>query len=101
MQLYYVCFFRTIPVLLQGPTSAGKTSIIQFLARWLGHRCVRINNHEHTDLQEYVGMYTANTRGQLIFQEGVCHCFVVMCLVHTLLYRRSCRCYEKRLLDNS
>ena len=57
-------------MLLQGPTSAGKTSLIQYLARVTGHRCLRINNHEHTDLQEYVGMYTASSSGQLIFQEG-------------------------------
>ncbi|XP_064402600.1 midasin-like isoform X2 [Halichondria panicea] len=62
---------RSLPVLLQGPTSAGKTSMVQYLARTLGHKCVRINNHEHTDLQEYVGMYTANSQGQLVFQEGV------------------------------
>jgi len=57
-------------VLLQGPTSAGKTSLVQWLAKATGHKCLRINNHEHTDLQEYVGMYTANSQGQLVFQEG-------------------------------
>ena len=57
-------------MLLQGPTSAGKTSLIQYLARLTGHKCLRINNHEHTDLQEYVGMYSANAQGQLEFQEG-------------------------------
>ena len=62
---------RSLPVLLQGPTSTGKTSMVQYLARTLGHKCVRINNHEHTDLQEYVGMYTANSQGQLVFQEGM------------------------------
>lgn len=57
-------------MLLQGPTSAGKTSLIQYLAKKVGQKCVRINNHEHTDLQEYVGMYTADSNGQLVFQEG-------------------------------
>ena len=57
-------------MLLQGPTSAGKTSLIQYLASQVGKKCVRINNHEHTDLQEYVGMYTADANGQLVFQEG-------------------------------
>ena len=57
-------------MLLQGPTSAGKTSLVQWLAKATGHECLRINNHEHTDLQEYVGMYTANSQGQLVFQEG-------------------------------
>ncbi len=76
---YYNFFFRKLPILLQGPTSAGKTSMVQFLAKLLGRKCVRINNHEHTDLQEYVGMYTANSQGQLIFQEGVFVCLFIIC----------------------
>lgn len=36
---------------LQGPTSAGKTSLVAYLAAQTGHPFVRINNHEHTDLQ--------------------------------------------------
>lgn len=59
------------PILIQGPTSAGKTSMIEYLAQRTGHRFVRINNHEHTDLQEYLGTYVSNSNGQLVFQEGV------------------------------
>lgn len=70
MYLIYCAYYRNHPVLLQGPTSAGKTSLIQWLAKATGHECLRINNHEHTDLQEYIGMYTANNQGQLVFQEG-------------------------------
>ena len=44
-------------VLLQGPTSTGKTALVEYLAALTGHRCVRINNHEHTDVQEYLGAY--------------------------------------------
>ncbi|KAL1916197.1 uncharacterized protein VTP21DRAFT_5814 [Calcarisporiella thermophila] len=62
---------RRFPVLIQGPTSSGKTSMIEYLARRTGHRFVRINNHEHTDLQEYLGTYVSNSEGQLVFQEGV------------------------------
>ncbi|KAJ2476468.1 AAA ATPase midasin, partial [Coemansia sp. RSA 2320] len=58
------------PVLIQGPTSAGKTSMVQHLARRTGHRFVRINNHEHTDLQEYLGSY-ASVDGRLVFEEGL------------------------------
>ena len=58
------------PILLQGPTSSGKTSIVTYLAARLGHHCVRINNHEHTDLQEYLGSYVTDTSGKLVFQEG-------------------------------
>ncbi|KNC81071.1 hypothetical protein SARC_06594 [Sphaeroforma arctica JP610] len=59
------------PVLLQGPTSCGKTSMVEYMAQRSGHRFVRINNHEHTDLQEYLGAYTADDKGRLVFQEGV------------------------------
>ncbi|KAJ2722068.1 AAA ATPase midasin [Coemansia sp. Benny D115] len=58
------------PVLIQGPTSAGKTSMVQHLARLTGHKFVRINNHEHTDLQEYLGSYTSQD-GKLVFEEGL------------------------------
>ena len=38
-------------MLLQGPTAGGKTSLVQELARCTGHKCVRVNNHEGTDVQ--------------------------------------------------
>ncbi|TMW64993.1 hypothetical protein Poli38472_009160 [Pythium oligandrum] len=59
------------PVLLQGPTSAGKTSLISYLAARVGQKCVRINNHEHTDIQEYLGSYVSDSNGKLAFKEGV------------------------------
>ncbi|SCU87127.1 LAFA_0E04896g1_1 [Lachancea sp. 'fantastica'] len=62
---------RRFPVLIQGPTSAGKTSMIKYLADITGHEFVRINNHEHTDLQEYLGTYMADETGKLSFREGV------------------------------
>ena len=62
---------RKYPVLIQGPTSAGKTSMIEYLAKRSGNKFVRINNHEHTDLQEYLGSYVSNPDGKLIFREGV------------------------------
>ncbi|KAI5480555.1 hypothetical protein MNV49_000251, partial [Pseudohyphozyma bogoriensis] len=63
---------RKVPVLIQGPTSAGKTSVVEYLAKRTGHRFVRINNHEHTDIQEYIGTYVSDsTSGKLVFQEGV------------------------------
>uniref|UniRef100_A0A182NI10 Midasin n=1 Tax=Anopheles dirus TaxID=7168 RepID=A0A182NI10_9DIPT len=60
-----------LPVLLQGPTSAGKTSLIEYIAKRSGNVCLRINNHEHTDLQEYIGTYVADVTGKLTFREGV------------------------------
>ena len=65
------CLSRKYPILIQGPTSAGKTSMIEYLAKLTGNSFIRINNHEHTDLQEYIGTYATNEDGALVFQEGV------------------------------
>lgn len=59
-----------VPILLQGPTSAGKTSLVSYLAQLTGNKLIRINNHEHTDLAEYLGCYVADTNGSLVFREG-------------------------------
>ncbi|CAK9179917.1 unnamed protein product [Ilex paraguariensis] len=64
-------FVGRYPILLQGPTSSGKTSLVQYLAAITGHEFVRINNHEHTDLQEYLGSYITDSSGKLVFHEGV------------------------------
>ena len=44
---------------------------MSYLAAFAGHKCVRINNHEHTDLQEYMGSYVSNHLGKLVFKEGL------------------------------
>ncbi|KAL8802644.1 MAG: hypothetical protein Q9182_003660 [Xanthomendoza sp. 2 TL-2023] len=62
---------RRFPVLLQGPTSSGKTSMVEYLAAISGNRFVRINNHEYTDLQEYLGTYISGPSGELQYQEGI------------------------------
>ncbi|EXJ95383.1 hypothetical protein A1O1_00504 [Capronia coronata CBS 617.96] len=62
---------RRFPILLQGPTSAGKTSMVEYLAKLSGNKFVRINNHEHTDLQEYLGSYVSDAEGKLVYREGV------------------------------
>ncbi|XP_020093830.1 midasin isoform X2 [Ananas comosus] len=64
-------YIKRYPVLLQGPTSSGKTSLVRHLASVTGHEFVRINNHEHTDLQEYLGSYITDSHGRLRFQEGI------------------------------
>lgn len=48
----------------------GKTSLIRWIAAATGNQCVRINNHEHTDIQEYIGCYSSDGRGKLVFKEG-------------------------------
>ena len=62
---------RRFPVLLQGPTSSGKTSMVEYLASISGNQFIRINNHEHTDLHEYLGTYISGPDGNLQYQEGV------------------------------
>ena len=63
---------RRFPVLIEGPTSTGKTSSIEYLAKRTGHRFVRINNHEQTDIQEYLGTYVSDpATGKLVFQDGL------------------------------
>lgn len=58
-------------ILLQGETSVGKTSMITYLAEATGNTCIRVNNHEHTDVQEYLGSYVVDEKGIFVFQEGV------------------------------
>ncbi|KAF7294417.1 Midasin [Mycena kentingensis (nom. inval.)] len=63
---------RRFPVLIEGPTSSGKTSSVEYLAKRTGHRFVRINNHEHTDIQEYIGSYVSDpATGKLVFKDGL------------------------------
>ena len=59
------------PVLVEGPTATGKTSMIEYLARRTHHKTIRINNHEHTDIQEYLGRYIPVEDGRLHFKEGL------------------------------
>ncbi|KIO33006.1 hypothetical protein M407DRAFT_210453 [Tulasnella calospora MUT 4182] len=72
IDLSRIILTRRSPVLIEGPTSAGKTSAIEYLARRTGHRFVRINNHEHTDIQEYLGTYVSDPdSGKLVFHDGL------------------------------
>jgi midasin len=86
------------PILLEGPTSAGKTTLVEYIAARCGHQIVRINNHEHTgktenilislkclhlhaccsssflhlvDVQEYTGSFAADSNGSLTFRDGI------------------------------
>ncbi|KAG2151443.1 P-loop containing nucleoside triphosphate hydrolase protein [Suillus clintonianus] len=79
IDLARIVLTRRFPVLIEGPTSAGKTSAVEYLARRTGHRFIRINNHEHTDVQEYLGSYVSDpATGKLVFKDGL--------LVHALRY---------------
>lgn len=72
VDLARIILTRRFPVLIEGPTSSGKTSSIEYLAKRTGHRFVRINNHEHTDIQEYLGTYVSDpVTGKLVFKDGL------------------------------
>ncbi|EJC98837.1 P-loop containing nucleoside triphosphate hydrolase protein [Fomitiporia mediterranea MF3/22] len=72
VDLARIIMTKRYPVLIEGPTSSGKTSAIEYLARRTGHNFVRINNHEHTDIQEYLGSYVSDpTTGKLVFRDGL------------------------------
>ena len=49
-QLAGVVAVSDYAVILQGPTSAGKTSTVQYLANITHNKVIRINNHMHTDI---------------------------------------------------
>ena len=53
---------------------SGKTSVVKYLAGLAGTKVIRINNHEHTDLQEYVGSYCVGENDKLAFKEGSLQC---------------------------
>lgn len=72
IDLARIVYVRRFPILIEGPTSSGKTSAVEYLARRTGHRFVRINNHEHTDIQEYLGSYISDPdTGRLVFRDGM------------------------------
>ncbi|EGN98495.1 hypothetical protein SERLA73DRAFT_110025 [Serpula lacrymans var. lacrymans S7.3] len=72
VDLARIIITRRFPVLIEGPTSSGKTSSIEYLARRTGHRFIRINNHDHTDIQEYLGSYVSDPNtGKLVFKDGL------------------------------
>ena len=60
-----VCVTRRYPILLEGPTSSEKTSLVEFLAADTGNRVVRINNNEQTDVQEFIGSYVQGADDRL------------------------------------
>lgn len=60
------------PILLQGETSVGKTSLINYLAKATGNACYRVNNHEHTDIQvSFISCFCACKLIWLIVYAGI------------------------------
>ena len=64
------CVVARKPILLQGPTSAGKTSMVEYLARRSGHEFVRINNHKCMEIADYFGQYVQSSDGSITYADG-------------------------------
>jgi midasin len=60
-QLASIVAVTDYAVILEGPTSAGKTSSVNYLANITHNKVIRINNHMHTDVQEYLGSYVPSS----------------------------------------
>src|ERR1700686_1394987 len=72
IDLSRIVLTRCFPVLIEGPTSSLKTSAIAYVAGRTNHQFIRTNNHEHTDIQEYIGSYVSDpVTGKLVFQDGI------------------------------
>ena len=41
------------------------------MAKISKNNLVRINNHQHTDLDEYLGSYSPDSTGKLVFKKGL------------------------------
>ena len=64
------CVIARKPILLQGPTSAGKTSMVEYLARRSGHEFIRINNHKCIEIADYFGQYVQAADGSITYADG-------------------------------
>ena len=58
MRHKYCYFLLSILIVFILYTNDGR-----YLGKISGHKCIRINNHEYTDLQEYTGIYTTSAVG--------------------------------------
>lgn len=65
IQMNDVCLAikANLPVLLQGDTSTGKTSLIIALATKFNKKIIRINNHNQTESSDYIGSYISTKDG--------------------------------------
>ncbi|CAD2215295.1 hypothetical protein AGDE_13630 [Angomonas deanei] len=45
--------------------------MVKYLSEMTGNRFVRINNHDSTEVQEYLGHYVTDEQGKLRFVDGI------------------------------
>lgn len=70
VKIIETCIKTKMPVLLQGETGTGKTTIVKSLAEKNGKQMVRINLNGQTGREELLGKYVLE-EGQLVWQDGL------------------------------
>lgn len=62
---------KKMPCLLVGETGTGKTSIVRHLAHNTNNAFVRVNHNGGTSVEDIVGRYIINTKGETEWVDGV------------------------------
>ncbi len=62
---------RNMPCLLVGETGTGKTSLIRHLAHHTRNAFVRVNHNGGTSIEDILGRYIINTKGETEWVDGV------------------------------
>ncbi|CAF0915731.1 unnamed protein product [Brachionus calyciflorus] len=73
LETVLACIECKIPILLEGPTAVGKTSMVSWLSEtklFKNKPLLRINNNESTTIQDYIGTFLPIGNG-FIFNKGV------------------------------
>ncbi len=59
------------PLLLTGETASGKTSLIKHIAYLTGNSCLRLNLSSLTEKLEFIGGFSPNEAGILVWRDGI------------------------------
>lgn len=62
---------RSMPCLLVGETGTGKTSLVRHLASNTNNAFVRVNHNGGTSIEDILGRYIINTKGETEWVDGV------------------------------
>ena len=62
---------KNMPCLLVGETGTGKTSLVRHLAHNTNNAFVRVNHNGGTSIEDIVGRYIINTKGETEWVDGV------------------------------
>ncbi len=71
MEQVAVAISYSMPVLLIGETGTGKTSLVRHLAFSTDNAFVRVNHNGGTSIEDLVGRWTINSKGQTEWVDGI------------------------------